>query len=230
MNKDKKNDKVSMEEFVYNKLKNAIYKRYIRPNSKLVETAIAEQLGVSRTPVRAAIKKLVYDGFVQLKTNKGAYVIKPTIREIKDTFAVRTHLEEMSSYLAAKNIKEYQIHNLRELLEEEKKISKIKDLGEYYQFNDKFHLEIAKASGNKLLLQYVSDVISKTNIYLILFDPFYQMGINPSIKEHLDIILALEKRNQKEAKEAMRIHLKSALEGMKLEEIEENIPKDYLFI
>lgn len=222
--------KLNMEELVYEKLKNAIYKRFIRPNSQLVESAIAEQLGVSRTPVRAAIKKLVYQGFVQLHPNKGAFVIKPTIAEIKQTFEVRVQLEEMSASLAAINITGVELEYLKNLIEEEKKIFQKRDLDNYYKFNDEFHLKIAETSGNKILIQYVGDIISKTNIYLILFDPFYQMLINPSIEEHLMIVEALQSKTSDKAKEAIKIHLNSALKGMNLEEVEENMPQDYLFV
>ncbi len=219
-----------MEEFVYERLKNAIYKRFVRPNSQLVESTIAEQLGVSRTPVRAAIKKLVYQGFVQLHPNKGAFVIKPTIAEIKQTFEVRMNLEEMSASLAATRITEIELEYLGNLIEEEKKIFQQRDLDNYYRFNDEFHFKIAEISGNKILEQYVGDIISRTNIYLILFDPFYQMLINPSIEEHLIIVEALQSRSPKRAKEAINVHLDSALKGMNLEEVEENIPEDYLFL
>jgi len=85
------------EDYVYGKLKNAIFKRYIRPDTRLVESKIAEQLGVSRTPVRGAIKRLAHDGFVKLSNNKGASIVKPTTKEIYDTFAVRAQLEKMAA-------------------------------------------------------------------------------------------------------------------------------------
>ena len=220
----------TMEDFVYQKLKNAIYKRYIRPNSQLVENTIGEQMGVSRTPVRGAIKRLVYEGFVRLVPNKGAFVIQPTAFEIKQAFDVRIILETMSAELACNNIKTGDVLNLKRLIQEEKKIFQKKDLNSYYSVNDNFHLTIAKASGNSILLQYVQDIINRTNVYLILFDPFYQREINPSMNEHSRIVEALSSRDAGEAKKSMELHLNSALKGMRLEKTESNAPDDYLFL
>lgn len=223
-----KSKKTTMEDFVYAKLKSAIYKRYIRPGSQLVEASIAEQLGVSRTPVRGAIKKLVYEGFVQVVANKGAFVLKPTLQEIKEAFLVRTQLEKTSAYLAAQHIKPAQIKKLYSLIEEEKAIFAKRDLSNYYKMNDSFHFTIAKSAENNILLQYVQDIVSRTNVYLILFDPFYQMEINLSCDEHIRITKALENRDAGGAEEAMAKHLSSALHEMKLEESTQ--PDDYLFL
>lgn len=230
VNNNKKNAPSSMEDFVYQKLKSAIYKRYIRPNSQLVETAIAEQLGVSRTPVRAAIKRLVYEGFVQLVPKRGAFVIQPTINEIKQAFDVRINLEVMSARLASKKIIESDLEHLQELINEEREIFQMKDLDRYYLVNDDFHFTVAQSTGNKILLQYIKDIISRTNVYLILFDPFYQREINPSMDEHLLIVEALRKRDPVEAGKSMERHLASSLAGMNLEEFESKVPEDYLFL
>lgn len=220
----------NMEETVYRRIRNAIYKRYIRPSSQLVETTIAEQLGVSRTPVRAALKRLVYDGFAQIIPNKGVFVIKPTIKEIKDAFAVRMFLETKAAGLAADNINNDDINYLCQLQNEEKLIFESRDIDNYYHFNDSFHFTIAELSGNPILSEYIHNIVGRTTIYLILFDPFYQMEINPSIDEHLHIIEALKRKDSADSSKAMEIHLASAMEGMNLQEIEESVPEDFLFI
>src|SRR5210317_772772 len=106
----------SNEEFVYQKLKNAIIKRYVKQGTKLVETALAKQLKVSRTPVRGAIRRLAHEGFATYETNKGACVIEPTREEIQGAFFVRTQLEKAAARLAAESITPAQLKQLQAYL------------------------------------------------------------------------------------------------------------------
>ena len=213
------------EEHVYQQLKNAIIKRYIRQGSKLVETTLARQLKVSRTPVRGGIKRLVYDGLATYVPNKGACVIEPTISEIEQAFFVRLQLEKAAAALAAANISASQLEMLKAAIEKEAKIFEARDLEQYYVINDAIHMAIARASGNQVLSHYINELLGRTKIYLILFDPFDTMPFNPSIHEHRQVLQALEKKNPDLAEAAMEAHLKSALEGMDVHPV---IPEDYL--
>ncbi|MBP0726101.1 GntR family transcriptional regulator [Bacillus sp. RG28] len=220
--------KVNMEELVYSKLKLSIYNRFIRPGSQLVEAAIASKLNVSRTPVRAAIKKLEHEGYVQVIPNRGAFVIKPTAEEMKDAYSVRLLLEKQSAGLAAERISKEDIERLYKLIDEEKRTFDHLDTDNYYKMNDSFHFIIAEASQNKLLLEYVKDIVSRTTIYVVLFDPLDKLKKNPSIDEHIAIVRALESRNKLEAEKAMEKHLTSVIAGLKLEDSELN--EDILFL
>lgn len=220
--------KINAEELVYTRLKEAVYKRFIRPGSKLVETTIANQLGVSRTPVRAAIKRLEHEGYIQLIPNRGAFVVKPSAEEIKSAFAVRIHLEKMATRLAAKSITTTSIKRLRDLIEEEKQIFESLDTDRYYKMNENFHLVIAESSGNSILVEYVRDIANRTSIYSILFDPLQKVELNPSIIEHTHIVDGLEQGNEEKAEKAMELHLVNSLEGMNLDEL--NQQEDFLFL
>lgn len=212
------------EEIVYQKLKNAIIKRYIRQGCKLVETSLAKQLEVSRTPVRGAIRRLVYDGFAVYEPNKGACVIEPTPEEIQETFFVRRQLEKKGAAMAAGRITREEVGQLRQHLASEEKIFQERDLDEYYRINDAIHLLIARASGNRVMYHYIKDLLDRTKIFLILYDPFYTMPINPSIHEHRRVVAALEARDADLARSAMDTHLKSAFQGMDLQVL----PEDYI--
>ena len=214
----------SNEEFVYQKLKNAIVKRYVKQGTKLVETTLAKQLNVSRTPVRGAIRRLVYEGFATYETNKGACVIEPTIEEIQGTFFVRIQLEKAAARLAADNITAAQMDQLQSYLEEERHIFEKRDLDEYYRINDAIHLTIARASGNPVLARYIEELLNRTKIYLILYDPFFSMPIYPSIHEHQQVVDALKTKDPDVAEKEMEIHLNSAYEGMKIQKL----PDDYI--
>ncbi|MFE5430865.1 GntR family transcriptional regulator [Peribacillus simplex] len=220
--------KANMEELVYTKIKLSICNRFIRPGSQLVEAAIANKLNVSRTPVRAAIKKLEHEGYVQVTPNKGAFVIKPTAEEMKDAYSVRLILEKQSAGLAAERISKEDIAKLYKLIDEEKRTFDHRDTDSYYEMNDSFHFIIAEASQNKLLLEYVKDIVSRTTIYVVLFDPLDKLKINPSIEEHIAIVRALESKNKLEAEKAMEKHLTSVIAGLKLEDNE--LKEDIFFL
>lgn len=220
--------KKNMEELVYKEIKLSIYNRFIRPGSQLVEEAIANRLRVSRTPVRGAIKRLEHEGYVQLIPNRGAFVIKPTAEEMKDAYSVRLLLEKQSAGLAAVRIGKEEIESLYKLIDEEKQIFDPLDTDSYYKMNDSFHAIIARASQNKLLFEYVEDIVSRTTIYVVLFDPLDKLKINPSIEEHTAIVKALESGNSLKAEQAMENHLLSVIDGLKLED--SGSDEDFLFL
>lgn len=212
------------EETVYQKLKNAIVKRYIKQGTKLVETSLAKQLNVSRTPIRAAIRRLAYEGFATYEHNKGVCVIEPTEEEIKETFFVRQQLESAAAGLAAAAIRPGQLARLEEYLTEEENIFEARDIEAYYRVNDAIHLTIARASGNKVLIRYIEELLNRTKIYLILYDPFYTMPFNPSHHEHRQVVEALKSHDTEKAEKVMGIHLKSAFHGMEWK----TLPEDYI--
>ncbi|MFW2365090.1 MAG: GntR family transcriptional regulator [Desulforhopalus sp.] len=216
--------KTNSEDSVYRKLKKAIRRRYIKQGSQLVEIALAQQLGVSRTPVRGAIKRLEAEGLVNTIPNRGAFVITPTLREIEETFRVRAQLEKMAVTLTAENATPTQMAELRKLISAETTVFDESDLDEYYDVNDNLHLKIAEYSGNSVLHAYIKELLDKTRIYLILYDPFYKLEYSPTT-EHQTILDAIEAGDHGRAKEAVEAHINSAIEGL---ESAGQMPEDYL--
>jgi DNA-binding GntR family transcriptional regulator len=217
----------SSEDAVYKKLKNAIRKRYIKQGSQLVEVALAQQLGVSRTPVRSAIKRLEVEGLVNSIPNRGAFVITPTSREIEETFLVRIELECMAARLTAACITPQQIAELNGLIEIEGKIFDKSDLDEYDVINANLHMKIAEYSGNRVLYSYVKELLDRTRIYLILFDPFFKLEFSPTINAHQAIVDALASSSGEQAESAVRAHLQNSVAGLEAVEV---MPDDYLSI
>lgn len=211
----------TMEEYVYECIKDALLKRRIRPLSQLVETTIAEQLEVSRTPVRAAIRRLQYDGYVEIEPMRGAFVIKPTVKEIRDTFAVRICLESFAVELAAQQFNNNDYLVMEKLIELEESSFHTRNFQIYNDANAQIHLFIAEKAANRVLHQHIKDLLDKTGIYLVLFDPFYQIENNPSMDEHRLILEELQRREGKKASSMMVEHLKTTLEGLNLEKQED---------
>ncbi len=215
------------EDAVYQKIKNAIRKRYIRQGSQLVEGNLAQKLGVSRTPVRSAIKRLESEGLVNSIPNRGAFVVTPTLQEIEETFQVRGHLEQMAARLTAKTITVEQIEALNELIDQEEKAFKIQNLDEYYIINDTFHNKIAEFSENSVLTSYVAELLDRTRIFLILFDPFSKLSLSPSLEDHKAIIAALAQHDPVLATKAVATHIRNSVDDLEAVDL---LPDDYLSI
>jgi len=220
---------LSVEDRVYERIRTAILKRYIGAGRQLVEETLAKQLGVSRTPVRAAIRRLVYEGFAEVTPHRGAFVIKPTSKEIHDAFAVRIQLERLSARLAAPAATQEDVAYLEKLIDEEGRIFDCRNPDAYYRVNDALHLKIAELSGNKTLYDFIGDILSRVNTYLILFDPFMHLELNPSMGEHRAITARLADHDGPGAEEAMRVHLESTLAGLELDKVPD-YPEDYLMV
>lgn len=214
---------------VYQKLKNAIRKRYIKQGSQLIEGALAEQLGVSRTPVRSSIKQLESEGLVYTIPNRGAFVITPTFKEIEETFFVRCHLETQVVRLAVDRITPEQIHELNDLVKEEESIFNQDDPDAYYEINDTLHSKIADFSGNEVLASYVKELLDKSRIYLILFDPFSKLVHRSTVEAHQQIIDALAERDSERAVSAMEAHITNSIDNLS-KVASSLVPEDYLSI
>ncbi len=222
----KESQKINSEDAVYQKLKSAIRKRYIKQGSQLVEITLAQQLGVSRTPVRSAIKRLEAEGLVNSIPNRGAFVITPTLKEIEETFLVRAQLEKMATRLTAEKISKNRIHELETIIKREKEVFDKNNLDEYFAVNDLLHLKIAELSENKVLHAYIKELLDRTRIFLILYDPFFKLEYSPTT-EHQAIVDALKDQSPERAARAVEDHIKSSIEGL---EAAGTLPEDYLSI
>ena len=220
---------VSLEDQAYNKIKIAISKGYIQKGSKLKEVSLANSLNMSRATVKGAIKRLVFEGLADFSPHKGASVVNPSLEEIKACFQVRAQLEKMAVSLAVHHLTPGDFTALYDLIQKEKQVFNARQIDRYYEINDAFHLLIAGKSANRVLVHYIRELIQKTTIYLILFDPFYQLVEtgNTSPDEHETIITCLEQKNSARAEQAMEQHLTNTVSGI---DVNRSMPDDYLTV
>ncbi|MGW8193561.1 MAG: GntR family transcriptional regulator [Desulforhopalus sp.] len=223
---EKHSGKINSENAIYRKLKQAIRRRYIKQGSQLVEISLAQQMGVSRTPVRGAIKRLEAEGLVKTIPNRGAFVITPTQKEIAETFRVRAQLEKMAASLTAECATAQQVAELYGLIQKEAAVFNDNDLDDYYTANDCLHLKIAEFSGNSVLHGYIKEILDRTRIYLILYDPFYKLEYHPT-EEHRAIIDAIARGDRSGAEDAVEIHINSAINSL---DSAGHMPEDYLLL
>ena len=107
-----------LRDVVFENLREAILEGKLKPGQRLMEVQLAEQLGVSRTPVREAIRKLELEGLVVMLPRKGAYVANMSLKDIMDVLEVRASLEGLAAYLAAERISDEDIKKLKDISEE----------------------------------------------------------------------------------------------------------------
>jgi DNA-binding GntR family transcriptional regulator len=195
-------------DYVYQELRHQIVTKQIPPGRRLPEVNIAVKMGVSRTPVREALRRLASEGLVVIVPNSGARVASPSFREMEDAYVVRESLECLAVRLAAARIADRQLRKLEESIHEEEQAFNEKNLELYLEINDNFHRVIADASGNRVLAEYVENILARTNVYIVFYDPFYDIDSNPSLGEHRGIVEAFRVRDVERAVELMRSHIR----------------------
>lgn len=218
-------EKINAEEKVYNELRDAIIQRRLYPNMQLTETSIATKLGVSRTPIRAALKRLDYDGLVRIIPNKGAFVASPSIEECRDIYACRLLLEREAAGEAAERITKDELSIYRLHQDEEKESYRKRDFAGFIEANNKMHRVIARASGNSYYIKYVDEQLMKSTIYLVHYDTFYTKPYDDlnSVGEHERLYKALETGDKNAAREAMETHIRSIFENLNVASFENDL-------
>src|SRR5690625_1764258 len=134
--------KISIHQFVYYKLKDAILTRRLAPGVQLVENTISQQLDVSRTPIRTAIKQLSDEGLAEIIPNKGAFVINPSNVEIQQAYELRKDLEVLALEKSINLFTKTDFAIMKDIVAKEKQAIFKKDLKNYLYYNKKFHMEL----------------------------------------------------------------------------------------
>ncbi len=201
-------------DYAYQELRHRIITKQLKPGQRLPEVNIAVQMGVSRTPVREALRRLASEGLVIIIPNSGARLAAPTLREIQDTFLVREQLECLAISLAAEKIGDRHLRRLEEALLEEARAIDEKNLETYLEVNEAFHKAVADASGNRVLAEYVENILARTNAYVVFYDPFHPGETKLSVDSHKEILMALRAHDVDRSVKLMKRHLKDSIQGL----------------
>ena len=198
----------------------------IPSGTRLRQEAIATEFGVSRTPVREALRKLQALGVAELEPNRGAVVRGPTASEVREAYEVRAELEGFAAERAATLISDSQLERLREAqrlfdhsvagLVARRRQSphthrRWDDGSEWVRANDLFHQQILEAAGNDRLLRTIADLhvaFPRALTWAVLSESSALLGEN--ISQHHAVLAAIEARDGEAARRAMTAHLRSA--------------------
>ncbi len=198
---DRGNDRSAI---IYRALRHAIMEQALAPGAKLPEDSIGEQFGASRTIVRHVLARLAAEGLVELRRNHGATVAEPSWEEARDTFEVRSAVEErVVAKLAGKLTKE-QIARLKSHVDaEEKARGNNEPLS--IRLASEFHVLLAEITGSTVLQRYVNELASRCGLMLALYSRPHSSEC--AVTEHRDIINALIKGDSARARAVMTSHL-----------------------
>lgn len=200
-----------LRELVYEELRNLILSGDIKPGTRMMEIELADSMGVSRTPIREAIRKLEKEGLVTIEPRKGAYVSSISMEDIVDILEVRGTLEGLAATLAASRIKKEELKKLKEASQAFNKAVEEGDTKSMIANDTLFHHIIMEASGNDLLLNMVTGLQE----IVLRFRYLYYTDFKRAEKmppEHESILWAIENGNNEEARKAAEIHISSLKE------------------
>jgi DNA-binding GntR family transcriptional regulator len=198
-----------LRELVFENIREAIINGHLKPGERLMEIQLAEELGVSRTPVREAIRKLELEGFVVMNPRKGAYVTDISIKDIADVFELRWALEALAAELAAERATEEEIEQMERHLLELAKVVEEQDVKKIVEIDTKFHETIYTASRNKRLGQILSLLGELIQRYRTLTLSKSER-IKVTMEEHRAIVEALAARDPQRAGRLAQEHIESA--------------------
>ncbi len=198
-----------LREVVFESVRGAIISGVLKPGERLMEVQLAEKLGVSRTPIREAIRKLELEGLVVMMPRKGAYVADLSIKDITDVLEIRAALEGLASGLAALRITDEEIEELELTALKFHQAIEAEDFDGILQGDIDFHDKIFKATRNEKLLQINNNLREQVQRFRIMY-------INKSnkskdlAKEHYAIAEAVSQRNMDMAEKLAKKHIENA--------------------
>jgi DNA-binding GntR family transcriptional regulator len=181
-----------------------------RPGARLVETRIAQELGVSQAPVREALRDLEQLGCIVHEPFRGCSVRAFSARELIEAFPVRAALEALAARLAAERITEPELLHLADLLETMRAAARRGDAHDQSQANASFHATIVRASRNATLERQWSFLEPFSRTYITVSQP--DLDLQALSDRHIPILEALRVRDPDAAADAMHRHLMEAAE------------------
>lgn len=195
-----------LREIVYEELKRQILIGEIAPGTRMMEVELADVMGVSRTPVREAIRKLEKEGLVTIEPRKGAYASNISIKDMIDVLEVRQGLEAMAASIASGRITEVQKEELLAVIENYRKAVSNGDIESMIKYDEEFHSTIIAISGNKTLMQVFSTVQElAVRFRYIYYDDFNRYESMP--REHQMIEEAILSGDEEQARIAASEHV-----------------------
>jgi DNA-binding GntR family transcriptional regulator len=195
---------------VYRALKTEIIKGSLKPGNKLSEGKIAEQMGVSRTPVREALKELAAEGFVKMNPNQAVAVSNASVKDVQEVLQIRGVLEGLAARLATKTINEEEIKELEKYQKRMEQYTNKDDVLAFSEMDAEFHELILNICGNNRLIQIRKNLSDQAHRYRIrsLSVPG---RLKYSLKEHQEIVEALKRKDAEQADRLSQKHIENVL-------------------
>ncbi|HJB47526.1 MAG TPA: GntR family transcriptional regulator [Candidatus Mediterraneibacter surreyensis] len=205
------NEYLPLRDVVFNTLRRAILRGELKPGERLMEIQLANKLGVSRTPIREAIRKLELEGLVLMIPRKGAEVAEITEKNLRDVLEVRCALEELAVQLACDRIDRERVRELHAAATHFRDILGSDDITQIAAADEAFHDVIFKATGNDRLIQLLNNL--REQMYRYRIEYLKKKECYPQLlKEHATIMKAIEEHDKEKATRITGQHIKNQVD------------------
>ena len=195
-----------LRDVVFNTLREAILKGELQPGERLMELQLASKLGVSRTPIREAIRMLEQEGLAVTMPRKGAEVARMTLKDMEDVLEVREALDELAARIACAKINDEQLENLKSIRDELKKSLDSGYVKKIAEEDVRFHDAIYEATDNAKLIALTNNI--REQMYRYRVEYLKDQNNYPIlIAEHDAIVNALEQRDKEMVTAEMHTHV-----------------------
>ena len=206
-------DNYSLSSKVFHKLRDEILSGKYAANEELREMNIGQELGVSRTPVREALRQLELEGLVSIIPNRGAFVVGVSLKDIKDIYEIRSLLEGLCAKWAAENITDEQLTELEENIFLTKFHATKGNWEQIFELDNRFHETLYHASGSRELihvLKYYHEYVQRVR-KITLADA---NRVTASMEEHRQIVDALKNHDAAGAQQKATEHIRNTMSNM----------------
>jgi len=193
-------------------LRQRIFNRELQPGSWIDELKIAQDYGISRTPLREALKVLATEGLVTMKVRRGAYVTEVSERDLKDVYHLLSLLESDAAGMAAQTASDEQLAQLQALHDGLELAAQAQDRERFFALNEQFHMQLLNIADNRWRNQMVADLrkVMKLNRHNSLLK---SGRIEESLGEHRSLMAALRAKDPVQCQLRMQAHFKNGLEA-----------------
>jgi DNA-binding GntR family transcriptional regulator len=202
------NDYKPLREVIFNTLREAIIVGELKPGERLMEVQLADKMGVSRTPVREAIRKLELEGLVEMLPRKGAHVADLSVKDIMDVLEVRSTLDGLASSLSAERITDDEIKELKHVLSQFTNYVEKDNIQGLIKKDVEFHDIIYHSSRNDKLIQISNNLREQVQRFRVIYIKDYSSS-RELIREHNEICDAITRRDSAVAMQTAQKHIKN---------------------
>jgi len=212
MEKSKSSNKIeyqNLTDTVYNVLRDRILTHQLKPGLKIVEEKLAQEMGISRTPLKRALTKLEKEHLIETIPRKGTYIRKFSAKDVKEIYEIRKLIEGYSAELAANSITSSELKQMRKLAEDYRKFASKDNRAACTDTDVQFHEILVKANRNTELLEMMKNFNLQIKSMRMNQTNFCEWG-EKTTKEHLAIVDALSKGDGKLAKKLAEEHIDNA--------------------
>ena len=195
-------------------LRQRIFSQALQSGQWIDETAIAQELGISRTPMREALKVLATEGLVTMKVRRGAYVTEVDAKDVQEVYQMLSLLEADAAATVAENNRKADLDELQQIHDALEQSTAEREA--FFAINEQFHRRLVEMAGNRWRQQIVADLrkVMKLSRHHSLFK---QGRIHESLLEHRQIMLTLHSADPDAARTVMHQHLLNGLEAAKMD-------------